>query len=111
MSLPVEKNAAAERLVIGEPYLFTVLLRPDGLSPSAYYYGHIYYDDNRHFAIEAFSSRASGKVDYLQPEGFTRKGMYGLMVSAAARERVTIEIGLSGAGRLAIADVRAPDTL
>ena len=105
MSLPVEKNAAAERLVIGEPYLFTVLLRPDGLSPAAYYYGHIYYDDNRHFATEAFSSRASGKVDYLHPEGFTRKGIYGLTVSAAARERVTIEIGLSGAGRLAIADV------
>ena len=102
--VPLHRDGGGADLILGEPYLLTVLLRPDELSPETHYYCRVFYDDAPHFASEAFTARAEGERNYLHPDGFIRKGMYGLTVSAEARDTVFLEIGLTGRGRLALAD-------
>ena len=104
VGVPVAEGAPAG-VVAGDPHILSVLLRPEELAPGAYYYCRIYYDDDSHFETEAFSSRSPGERNYLHQCGFVRKGMYGLTFSDAAEERVWLEFGLVGAGRLAVADV------
>lgn len=96
-------------IVPGQPYLFTALLRPEDLGPEAYFYGRIYHDDRTHFATEAFASRATPEVNYLHPDGYLRRGMYGLVIGDDAEQVAWIEIGLAGQGELAVDEVELID--
>lgn len=98
------REGDGDGIIVGEPYLLTVLLRPENLSPAAYYYCRVFYDDTALFATEAFSARARGEVNYLHQKGFLRRGMYGLTVSREARSNVHFELGLVGKGELALAE-------
>ena len=54
----------------------------------------------------SFSVRSiSKRVTYLEPEGFSRRGLYGFTVPDSVKDHVIIEAGLSGVGRLEIADL------
>lgn len=102
-------NDRATGVVPGQPYLYTVLLRPDNLGPESHFYSRIYYDDRPNFATEAFTSRAVPEVNYLHPDGYLRRGMYGLTIGDDAENTVWFEIGLSGQGTLSIDDVELID--
>jgi hypothetical protein len=116
--VPVASKTNAEGIVPGEPYLLTVLLRPEDLGPESVYFCRVYYDKgdaaasgsrDTHFALEPFTSRAPGERTLLHRTGFTRRGMYGLTVSETAGSTALIEFGLSGRGRLALADAELMD--
>ena len=93
------------RLFLDEPYLLTVLARAAELEAESYYYCRIYYDDATAFASEVFSSRETAKPSYLRPDGFIRKGRYGVIFGSAAERDVVIELGLVGRGEVAFADL------
>lgn len=104
-----ESGTSQSGIVIGEPYFLTVLLRPENLGPESEFYCRVYYDDDAYFATEAFTSRSAGDKNLLHPTGFSRRGMYGLTVSETAKNKVFLEFGLFGRGRLALADVELMD--
>jgi len=87
-----------------EPYLLTVLLRPKKLGVDAFYFCRVYFSDKPDFDIEVFATRAPGERNYLYQTGFLRRGMYNLNIPRGTLGPVTIEIGLSGAGRLEVAE-------
>ena len=90
-------------LFLDEPYLLTVLARAAGLEAESYYYCRVYYDDASSFATEVFSSREPAKPGYLRPDGFIRKGRYGVTFGPAVEREVVIELGLVGRGEVAFA--------
>ncbi len=91
-------------LVLEEPYLLSVLLRPVDLGPDAEYFCHIYTGGKEEFDVEVFAGRTSGEKNFLHPDGFLRRGIYGLSLPPGTESPIEIEIGLSGRGRLEIAD-------
>jgi hypothetical protein len=92
-------------LFLDEPYLLTVLARAAGLESESYYYCRIFYDDASAFATEVFSSREPAKPGYLRPDGFIRKGRYGVIFGPAVERDVIIELGLVGRGEVAFTDL------
>lgn len=87
-----------------EPYLITVLLRPEKLGADSSYFCRVYYGDTSEFDVEVFSTREPGEVNYLHRTGFLRRGMYNLTIPPGTEGPVEIEIGLAGTGRLAVAE-------
>jgi len=104
ISVPVFK-AEAVNLLLEEPYLLTVLARAENLAPESYYYCRIFYDDEGDFADEVFTSREVAAPGFLHPDGFLRKGRYGMKFAARVKQTAYIELGLVGAGRVAFADL------
>jgi len=97
--------------VPGRPYLFTVLVRTDGLASDAGTFVRVYADQAEKFAFEAVSGRQPARRTPLRPDGFVRLGSYPMSLPDAQRS-VTFEFGLYGAGRAtfrepSLADVRA----
>jgi hypothetical protein len=92
-------------LFLNEPYLLTVLARANELESESYYYCRIFYDDATAFASEVFSSREPAKPGYLRPDGFIRKGLYGVTFGPTVEREAVIELGLIGRGEVAFADL------
>ncbi|MDA1045166.1 MAG: hypothetical protein O3C57_08090, partial [Verrucomicrobia bacterium] len=87
----------------GEPYLVSLLARPADLSPDSFYFVRLYEDGANTFS-ELINDRKAAEVTYLHQKGFLRLGKYGVDVSAGGQDHVRLEMGLSGAGELAIWD-------
>jgi hypothetical protein len=104
MRLPVEEKGQVV-LPLNEPYLLTMRTRAQNLHAHSRYFARIYYDDSPVYDSELFSSLDQKKVTFLQPEGFIRTGTYGFILPTSIRDHIVIEIGLSGVGRLEIANV------
>lgn len=110
VEIPVERDGETV-LLLGEPYLLSVLAKPTDLGPDATTFCRVYYDDSEQFGQEAFSSRAASEVTYLHKQGFLRLGTYGFTFAAKAEKRVVVEFGLSGQGRLELADPKLMDVM
>ena len=93
------------QLYLEEPYLLTLLCRATGLESESYYFCRIYYDDAPNFDTEVFSSREEAAPGYLHPAGFIRKGRYGIEFDADVQKTIIIELGLTGRGEVAFADL------
>ncbi len=91
-------------LPLNEPYMLAVRARAQDLHAQSRYFARIYYDNSPMYAMEAFSSFDQKKVTYLEEDGFLRDGSYGFVLPGAIQDHIIIEIGLSGVGRLEIAD-------
>ena len=100
--LPLREAGRAE-LMLAEPHLITVLVRPTGLGADAYYYCRIYPDESPMYT-EVFLSRRPARITYQHQGGFLRTGNYGVPVPPEAREFVTVEYALSGPGKLELRD-------
>ena len=100
--LPLEKDGRAF-VVPGEPYMISVLARATALGPDTFYFCRVYNDEETVFT-EFFNTTEPEKKTFLHRKGFVRVGSYGVKFSTAAREYVTVELGLSGDGRLELAD-------
>lgn len=87
-----------------EPYLVSVLMRPQGLGVDSIYFCRVYFGEKSDFDVEVFSTREEGEVNYLHRTGFLRRGMYNLTVPQDTKGPIVIEIGLSGPGRLEVAE-------
>jgi len=90
-------------VVLGEPYLVSILARARDLGPNAAYYGLAYHDDDPVYT-ELFRSTAGERRTVIHKTGFQRVGAYGVKFSPDTRESVLIELGLSGLGRLELRD-------
>lgn len=106
LAVPVagEGDTFSTAVVLGEPHLLSVLMRPTDLAPGAEYYCHIYTAGREDFDIEVFTGRSTGEVNYLHQTGFLRRGAYGVTLPAGTEGPVEVEIGLRGEGRLEIAE-------
>ncbi len=100
--LPVQTETGGE-LVRGEPYMISVLLRPDDLGPGAFYYGRLLADDATDYD-EFFRDSAPARITFAQKRGFQRTGVYGIRIPQHIAGRAVVEFGLSGPGRLALTD-------
>lgn len=101
--LPLFKDGQLH-LMPEEPYLLTLLVRAEGLQAESLYYCRIYLDETEQFSSEVFSSREPASPGLLHPDGFIRKGSYGITFAAATEKTAYIELGLQGRGRVAFAD-------
>ncbi|MBT7069092.1 MAG: hypothetical protein HN919_22540, partial [Verrucomicrobia bacterium] len=104
IAIPLFKEDALH-LFLNEPYLLTVLARAENLESESYYYCRIYYDEAATFATEVFSSREEAQPGYLHPDGFIRKGRYGVEFASSIEQAASIELGLVGRGSVAFADL------
>jgi len=87
----------------GEPYLFSMLIRPEGLNPQSSYFIRTYADAGT-ARSEVLSGRAPGEVTFIHRKGFLRAGTYASTMPPTARRYVRVEFGLSGIGTLALWD-------
>jgi hypothetical protein len=102
IKIPLKVNGAAY-LAPGEPYLISFLAHPDNLPPESFFFCRMYDDDQKTFT-EVINSKEKATVTFVHKQGYLRMGNYGAIVGAKAKEYVRMEIGLSGAGSLAIYD-------
>ena len=103
--IPVERKGKAG-VVPGQLYLLSVLARAEHLDLGAAYYGRLYYDGSSERDVEVFTSTKEGDRTFLQPDSFRRTGSYGIELPVNLKSGVTIEMGLQGAGRLALRDLQ-----
>lgn len=101
IEIPVGPDAG-RAIVPGEPYMVSVLMRASELGPRAVCYGRAYADDSPIYK-ELFASGEPPRVTVLHKTGFQRVGVYGVKFPAAKR-RITLEFGLSGAGTVELCD-------
>jgi hypothetical protein len=102
--LPVMDHGAI-KLPLDEPYVMILRARAENLGGQSRYYVHLFYDNDPTYAAELFSSFDPKKVTYYQPEGFNRHGLYGFILPSRIKDHITVEVGLSGPGRLDVADL------
>ncbi len=102
--LPVIENGQV-KLALDVPYLMTLHGRAQNLGAESRYYVRLIYDDHASFDQELFSSFDQKGVTYLEPQGFSRRGLYGFTLPGSIRDHVTVEVGLKGPGRLEVADL------
>lgn len=100
--IPVKCDGASY-LTPGEPYLISVLARPESLGPESFYFVRLYEDGSETFS-EVINERKSAEITFLHKRGFVRVGKYGVDVSADVQDSLRMEIGLSGLGELAVSD-------
>jgi hypothetical protein len=79
------------------------LVRPEGLGPDSAYFCRI-YDESHTTYSEAFHSNAPSEVTFLHKKGFVRTGRYNFLLPSKPGRCVWLEFGLSGPGRVAMAD-------
>ena len=78
VQVPVAPGTA-RALALGEHYLLSVLSRAENLGSDSTYFCRLYYDDSAKLDMEIFAAVKESKIDFIQPEGFLRGGVYGLM--------------------------------
>ena len=93
------------KVPLDEPYMLTMRARGEKLGLQTRYYVHLIYDDEPYYDLELYSSSDGKNVTLFQPEGFTRHGLYGFILPGSIKSQVTVEVGLTGPGRLVISDV------
>ncbi|NLF40395.1 hypothetical protein GX586_13205 [bacterium] len=101
--LPVSDGPLA--IVLGQPYIATVLARGRRLHGDAQYWWRVYYDDAGEFGEEVFSSREGTKRTKMQPDGYTRYGRYGVAFPLTLERHAVLELALSGAGDVEFRDI------
>ena len=101
----VPRDGTEAGIVRSEPYLFSVLARATELAPGSKYYCRVYEDGGSKFQ-EIFSSESGPRVTALHQKGFQRLGAYGTKFPGTLEKYVDVELGLSGIGRLEIADAK-----
>ena len=87
----------------GEPYMVSVLVRPDGLGPDSECFCRL-YDSTFVTYTEAFSSKAPSEVTFLHKKGFVRIGRYNFLLPSKPGDEVYLQFGLTGPGRVAMTD-------
>jgi hypothetical protein len=102
--LPIAENGAI-KLPLDEPYVMILRARAENLGAQSRYYVRLYYDNDTPYDAELFSSSDGKNVTYFQPEGFNRHGLYGFILPARIKDHLTVEVGLSGPGRLEVSDL------
>ena len=102
--LPVMEGGAV-KLPVNEPYMLSLRARATNLGGQSRYYVRLLYDDHPIYDRELFSSLDQKAVTFLEPEGFNRHGLYGFTVPDGVQDHLTVEVGLSGVGRLEVADL------
>jgi hypothetical protein len=102
--IPASPGSGRDPILPDQPHLLGVLVRPENLSGEAYYYCRLYYDDDETVGQEVFTERLLAKKTLLHKTGFRRVGAYGVKIPFRAREKVIVELGLTGAGKVAFDD-------
>ncbi len=86
------------------PHFISILARAEKLGATSKFFCRLYCDDNPEFHKEIISAQPKSKITCLQRTGFARLGSYGLKIPRETREHFYIEFGLSGPGRVELAD-------
>ena len=92
-----------EILVPGENYLFSCLVKVDGLMQGSYYFVKMSVDGGaqRTLYLNAINTTAS----FANPGGFRRIGLSSIIIPSGITRQLTFTIGLHGAGTLTVHDV------
>lgn len=90
-------------LVAGEPHMITALLRAKDLAPDVKAYSRLYLAGDNSYT-EILLVAPFEKKTVVHKTGFQRLGMSSLVLDKNAKDFVEIEFGLTGPGRLEVAD-------
>jgi len=91
------------------PYLISVLVHAADLGPESFCYGRVYADPAEPVLFsEFFRSSAAASPTFMFPSGVARRGGYDVRFLPTG-DQVAVEFGLSGTGRLVLADPKLMD--
>ncbi|MCX5660326.1 MAG: hypothetical protein NTW19_11475 [Planctomycetota bacterium] len=92
-------------IVPGEPYLISFLAKPESAGSDFKYFCRVYYDETENFQGLIETSENS-RVTFIHKDGTVRAGVYGVRFKNPAGGQVRLELGLKGAGTLALTDLK-----
>ena len=105
LSIILHRNVAGhEVLVPGEHYLFSTLLRADGLQSTSSYFITIHPDNQR--PISVLSSSSSTSPTFASPGAFQRVGVCPVTLPTDLHDTFTIDVGISGPGKVMLQDLQ-----
>ena len=93
-----------EQLIPGELYLFSCLLRADGMQATSSYFISTHADHQQ--PISVYTGTATTTPTYACPGGFQRVGACPLVIPADMQETYTIDVGLHGPGKIYLQDLQ-----
>ena len=96
-------NSIDEGVVAGDPHMLTALLRARDLTPESKAYSRLYLAGGKVYTEILLASPVE-KRTVVHKTGFQRMGMTSVKLDKAAKDYVEIEFGLTGPGRLEVAD-------
>lgn len=105
--LPVARDGK-DGIVPGAPFVASFLVRAPQMGAQSRYYCRAYADGSPGF-VEFFAGNSGPKVNFLHRTGFRRVGAYGVRFPEEARDYCVLEFGLSGNGRLELAEPQLLD--
>ena len=92
-----------EVLVPGEMFLFSVLVKTAGFSKGSGYFVKMQADDG--LVQPLLISASETRPTFALPGGFERVGLNPVKIPTDLKDRLTFQIGLTGAGKLTLQDV------
>lgn len=101
--LPV-REGKRQLLVPGENFLFSCLVKAEGLQSGSTYFVRLQADDGPEQTMLLFAAQ-TGKT-FALPQGFMRIGKCPVTLPVDLRRTLTLSIGLTGPGQLTVQDVQ-----
>jgi len=93
-----------DQVVPGEPFLFSMLVRAEGLQSTSSYFVNTRADNNRPISI--YTSSAVTTPTFASPGMFQRVGVCPVIIPKNLKDTFTLEIGISGPGRILLYDLQ-----
>ena len=90
-------------LVPGERFIFTCLVKADGMQSNSSFFVQMRTDEDRWLPINLES--ADTKPTFALPGGFKRIGQSPIQIPANMKEKVDIQVGITGPGTLTVQDM------
>lgn len=105
----VQFHIEADHVQAGTPYMVSLLAHAMDLGSDSFYYVRAYPDPEQpEQYVQLMRSDAPATPSFIFPSGFVRQGAYDVKLEPG-EEGLWLEIGLSGRGRVAIADPQLLD--
>lgn len=92
-------------IVPGEPYLVSFLAKPESKGSDFKYFCRVYYDDSENFQ-GLINTNEPSRITFIHKAGTVRAGAYAVRFKEAQGKTYRLELGLSGAGSLAVTDLK-----
>ena len=103
-SLPRYDASGREILVPGEHFLLSLLIKASGCQSISSYYINTRADDGR--PVNIFRGTSASTPTLALPGGFQRIGVCPLTIPQELKERLSLAIGITGPGTLALQDLQ-----